>query len=406
MEKTIVKGKENKWLLFAGVGLWVVGMALGMVFGNRGLHVEEQVFLSMSSSLRWILSFFVFVFAVPCFAEGVFRNWNSQVKFLSLISILCMALAVVVIYVRLSGIWGTVVAVASVVVVALLADLMFLRYKGKEPNIGLFVIGSTFLWVAYYVAHVGRLSPCAVFDIVKLVGLAFVCCYLVINHGLLYAIIAHACNNLVVALPIVLTQCSLDTVRMEQGDTHVTLQRIYTSERVSSITGTSLLLQGSMEEVVSGLARELDGGNKLYACCVEEDPLYYRLEADAKSGLVLDSVLYAMARGGIVRMDTSYEPMWMVDLPKSSLQEGALPSSGEHLSLGNCIRWIRQKYHVPVVLNPEINPELPDAGGLSGSLDERCLSFDDFVRCANASGSVKVSRLPYEKVCVVRICCP
>lgn len=393
-----MKTIRSKWTLYAGVILWVAGMVLGLFYGDRGERMEDQLFLSMSVSLRWIWSFLVFVIFVPCYAEGVFRSWSSENKYLPWFSVLCMLLAAVRVCIGARGVFGIVAAAVALGAAVMMFYLMFRKQRGNSDKSILFVAGSTFIWISDYVSHIECLYPSAVFDIAKLTGLALICCYLAINHGLLYAIIAHACNNLVVALPLMLAHSSFNKVEMDRDDMHITLQRIYTSEQVNKIEDGGLLIEGSIEDIISTIAQKLDYGKTLYVPCDEDGLLLYRLEVESKVDLQLSPVLSAMEHEGIIKMDTSYEPLWMLDLVKSRQKGDTANGDRCWTSVNDFVSALRQMYHVPVILNPELNPELVVA---CPNADFK--SFDDIVHQVNETGDMVISKLPYEKACVVRI---
>lgn len=392
-----------KWALYAGSILWIIGLVLRIAFAPVEESFESQLFLSLSSYCKWFLSLFVFVVAIPFFAEGVFRYWGTGEKRSMWFSVACMSLAVIVISVKSIG-WA--MYVVSALSILFVATTFYLLVRRKECNVNnyLFLIfGSTLVWIAYYVSHVENLYPCFIFEIIKLSGLSLLCCYLVINHGVLYAVLAHAINNAIVAIPLAIYGCQYDNVEVELNGTNFTINRVFTEERVNAVSDEKLLLQGTIHDIVLMLAQQNKNHNVLHVPCMSDGILNYRFQASSENEVNLGMAFSAMKKMGLITMDTSYEPLWMIELPMISESESMKDENVEMTTIENFASWIRMQYHIPIILEPSLNPRL--SVPLPGNIIERgSATQEDLISQINNAYNVKISKMPYDKACVVKIC--
>lgn len=300
------KSTSNKWTLYVGSILWIIGIVLNVIFAP-GEGIECKLFLSISVFFKWFWSILLFVVAIPFFAEGVFRYWGTGKRSSIWFSIMCMALSVVVICVKANSLVMGIMSVLSVVFIATILYFQLRNEKKPARDNVLLIIGSTFIWIAYYVSHIGELQPYLFFSVPKLIGLSLICCYMVINHGILYAVLAHAINNLIVAIPLIVVGCKHDNIEMTIQDTDIKLQRVYTEERIDSFSDEHVLLQGSIKDIVSMIAQQNDNTNVLYVPCGNDGVLKYKLLASAENKVYPKNILSAMEKTGYIVMDTSNE---------------------------------------------------------------------------------------------------
>ncbi len=391
-----------KWALYTGFLLWIIGLVLRVAFAPVEESFESQLFLSLSSYCKWFLSLLVFVVAIPFFAEGVFRYWATGEKRSMWVSVACMSLAVIVIIVKSSGWVMCVISVLSILFVAITLYFL-LRRKDFIANNYLFLIfGSTLVWIAYYVSHVENLYPCLIFEIIKLSGLSLVCCYLVINHGVLCAVLAHAINNAIVAVPLAIYGGQHDNIEVELNGTNFTINRVFTEERVNAVSDEKIVLQGNINNIVLMLAQQNKNHNVLYVPCMNDGFLNYRFQASSESEINPGMAFSAMETMGLITMDTSYEPLWIVELPISLDLESSKAENVEMTTMENFASWIRMQYHIPVILEPSLNPRL--SVPLPGNIIERgSATQEDLISQINNAYNVKISKMPYDKACVVKV---
>lgn len=409
MDKTSDKSRRYKWTLYAGIVLWVIGLVGGLIAsGGRG--AEGQLFLLLSIKRSWFLSFLLYVVGLPCIIEGVYRYWGEGKKTQIWVSLVCMVLSTIVIIVRSNGVWGTahfgvwgiVLSVVSMVIMAVLVVLALRRRQGGTCNYVFFIVGSTFIWIVYYLLQLQTLPEFVALDIAKLVGLSFVCCYLVINYKIMYAIVAHTINNAIVALPIVLAGVACDTAKTEIDGVSVSLQRVYTVEEMNTVRDGRVVMQGNLTQFVAHFASRIESRNVMVVPCRGEDWLYYRLEAGPEQTVRPGTLLSAMEKMGYIVMDTTFEGLWTLDMRTDMLPRVKESHAECQVALGDLVSWIRSRYVVPIALRPEVNPQLTVELPPIELMNRYGKTFDDFVNYVGRSG-ITISQEPYEKACVVRV---
>ena len=393
----------HKWALYTGIALWIVGFGANIIFAPSVTNIEGQMFLLGSVHSKWFWSFLLFVVAIPFIVEVTFRYWGTGEKHVMWISFGFMALSVVVICVKASDLTTVLVAILSVAILVVLLYLLLQKKREPVDNFIFLIVGSTFIWIASYMSRVGELPPSALFGITKLAGLSLICCYLVINHGVLTAVLAHACNNAIVALPLIIVGCQRDYVEVEKDGTHITLQRIYTGTRIDSCSNEQVLAQGSIDQIVHILARENNSSRTLFVPSDNDGLLYYRLCAKSKHKVYSSVVFSAIEDIGLIEMDTTYEPLWLMEPPTSFPSIVPLGKKEEMTTIGDFANWIRQQYRVPIALDPTLNPKLPFPHIAEDVLVSHCRTFCEFAHYLNKKYGVVIRELPHEKACVVRI---
>lgn len=398
------KFTSNRWTIFVGSILWLMGFALNVILAP-GEGIECKLFLSISVFFKWFWSILLFVVVIPFFAEGVFRYWGTGERTSIWFSIICMVLSVVVICIKANGLVMGIVSVLSVVFIAIILYFQLRNERKPARDYVLLIIGSTFIWIAYYVSRIGELQPYLFFSVPKLIGLSLICCYMVVNHGVLYAVLAHAINNLIVAIPLIVVGCKHDNVEITIKDTDIKLQRVYTEERIDSYSDEHVLLQGNIKDIVSMIAQQNNNSNVLYVPCGNDGVLNYRLLASAENKVYPRNILSAMEKTGYIVMDTSYEPLWMIEIPALSQMKDLMDGEIEVTTLDNFANWIRQQYQIPIILDPALNPQLPIPFLEKNEMKGECNTLGGFISHVDKKYGMKINRLPYDKACVIKINC-
>lgn len=395
--------KNRSLILYTGIILWIIGFVSSVIFTSEGLNLEGQIFLLIATFNKWIWAFFLFVIAIPIFVEGAFRSWRTEQKRPTWISFTCMLIAVIVICVKAEN---TISIVASVIAIAFLAVILFLLLRRKESSViktvSLF-IGSTFIWMVYYFSFSEGMNITIIFSIVKLMGLALICIYLIKSHGIIFAVLVHVCNNAIVAIPILISGMQHNHLEVNTDDMKVSLQRVYNEIRIDSCTNETMLIQGNLEDIISIVVQHTENTNVLCVPSVEKKKfLNYKLSVESKQSIQPRKILSILENNDMIVLDTSYEPLWILELSEN-YSHNIQNDNANRISLEALIKWIRLNYKVPLILNSSINPELPVIESLCGDQFSHCRTFEELIQSLNDTYNINIFRSPFEKACVIKI---
>lgn len=390
-------------ILYTGIILWIIGFVSSVIFTSEGWTIEGQIFLLIATFHEWIWAFCLFVIAIPIFVEGAFRSWGTGQKRPIWVSFTCMLIAVIVVCVKAEN---TVSIVASVIAIFFLAVVLFLllRRKGGAviQNISLFV-GSTFIWIVYYFSFSKEINAAVIFSIVKLIGLALICIYLIKSHGLIFAVLVHVFNNAIVAIPIVISGIQHNQLEVKTDDMEVSLHRVYNEIRFDSCTNETMLIQGNLEDIISIIIQQTENTNVLYVPSVEKKRfLNYKLSVASKQSIQPGKILSILENNDMIVLDTSYEPLWILELSENYSHD-IRKDNENRISLEALIKWIRHSYKVPLILNSSVNADLPVIESLCRGQFLHCTTFEDLIKSLNDTCDISIIRSPFEKACVIKI---
>lgn len=333
-------------MIWIGILLWISG-----VVGCSILSITTQTLHIVPCPLfpiGFVANFILLIIITPIVEEFLFRSWALGKPVFN-----------IVISASLSGffyfIFGKWYLSASLLVAIL---LMAFLLKDKVRFICLSIITSL-LFAYMHIYSIDKITLEIVFVSFQFVGLAILCCWLVYNKGLLYAIGLHSLINL-----LSFAMMMIPTTTTIGKDSYSITPLFENSYAVKEEVADGIIYRGQLPLVAAIMATDqlLDDKIDFTRCNV-----FYRLKIEKVNIPVklyikkqsenekIDriAILKTIQDGGLLKSDTTYEPLIFMELHNNNLL--LQPHQGDSTTIGQVVRDLQIHYKIPVNISSSLN---------------------------------------------------
>ncbi len=308
------KHRSYRWALWLGLALMALDLA-GFFFDETGYDHTKGDTLSLGLGLVLLTTGLLH----PLMEEIAFRLWAIGPRYghkidLRVTYTVGALLAAFLIW-GISHSWWLAAAVLLV-----MACGIFLFRENKQRTVFMLLATSVCFSLCHMVNYSAFVWP-DVFTFLASAGLALVAAYLVINHNFLWAVLLHALNNsFIVVVMWVVWACfdnhSFETERYSVEVTPYTKRDMLGLEE----SGDTTWFRGPLVSIANSLVTwqghadsvPLEERRTLYHTGEFRLRMNYQLRMVDRTGGKPDyiQVLRGMEREGLVKADTTYEPLW------------------------------------------------------------------------------------------------
>lgn len=236
MEETLQpkmkKEKLFKWALWWGIGIVVACLAILIIKGASSEEFESPPMMNAFYDIMYkfgILPLVIFIGIIaPVYEEFAFRLWGNGKLWTGILSTILMA---VVTYIFLRWWWFSLLVIMCGAFI-----IYYFRNDKKKKLFYLMLLSSA----AFAIAHKGNYGDCftMIVAVVHKFGFGLLASYLVINYNLFWAMVLHAANNTVLAIPLFFAFNSIngDVKVIENEDFRLEMRTVLVEDK--NVSGT------------------------------------------------------------------------------------------------------------------------------------------------------------------------
>lgn len=346
-----------RWALWCGLGIFVGSMvvkALLMLLTDIQLSDESDPFTMLSGVLPPALIILLIVAILPCIEEFSFRWWGRDTRVAYVVDIVLISLYVG----NLShSIWLLLIAAATLSAIVLFA-------KG-DRRLLLMMIASSLLFASVHASNYADMDLDTLSSLLQIFGLALVLSYLSINYSLWWSIAAHAANNALTTL-VLMVPASFATEHYE-----VTINTLWSQGEFATYEehGTTAVFKGSILIIANSLQYKQDyqdsvdfsSRHTFYRSKFSATPTLYEMSVKGKEAgqpWYYAEVLQGLIDNHMLFADTTREPLLLLTIADDTLAH-TFRQGDTTTTVGNVVRDLQICYDMPIVLGGEVDKEQP-----------------------------------------------
>lgn len=385
-----------RWALWLGIGLFLGAMLTnGILRWLDVCSVQQGSGYFMIEQMGYFVAFLLIVIVVPIIEEFIYRFWGRGTN---------VGYIVTMILVPIAFMFSTYNWVASVcLLVALLLTYFLTR---NDLRLILFMIITVLASCLPHLFTFADINISAIISIVEIMGLAFILSFLAVNYGLIWAIFGHSLNNLIayflILLPITFQTSHYNVELRPIGDAH-------SGYDIETQMGDTLIIKADAEMAAIMMMENQDDADMINDL---KRNTYYRRGMDvslrdiekmkdkAQAPMLptytmtiiprdvitkpnYHEVLRGMEEKGILRLDTTYNIMYVMEVENSLFLN--VPEEHRKSTLDGLIVDLRLRYDLSILPGQSLNMNAPVSIGYD---DLKNMSFEECVHFLKKHGIV------------------
>ncbi len=367
------KERQYRYLLFAGLVLWILGIVMPIVWhslghsysGQEGLMEAVKTLVDLGVSVAPMVTMTVVLLWLcvvqPVMEEFAFRFWGKDKRYAYIVSAVGMLLFAVL---GLNA-WLIVVTALSVLPMFLIKD----SYLKKLVTI----ITTSVCFALMHISGFGGFSADLVFGLVNIIGMSLVMCYVVINYRFVYSIAIHVLNNSVAILvPFLFMGADVSFsgegyyVRLRDMKIGEAKELVYTFYTEDSATG-KVCYYGELPQMVEEIYRHSPKTEAetevVRVFCPDNTSFWTKYVLECKidsNAMSADELVAMMMKNSHLRADTSYVPALEVAVADTALYNSKFlcADTADIITFGEFVSLLGRNNALPFVLAPQADADL------------------------------------------------
>lgn len=358
--------KVDAWLrpavLWVGIGLFLIGLLAHIFAPETQYNLWKECVQICKHQESVALALLIFLIVIPCFIEAVFRDWGVCGDANYRASAVLLILASAIPWIRAIGGdngWGYVWAILFTLLAVYLLWFQAKRKDSPQKKTVFFIV-STVLCLCFYLCHYNTFSWGAVFDLVLVLGMSIICCFLACTKRFWAANVFHVLNN-VIMLFVFWNSNMSDIISLKIDEQTISVQSTTDKAHLIKQSHDTLIIQGNISEIATQAARYSNEHEWLFFKTRNHNSTNrYRIEVNPVTDRdQCTAIVEEIKKSDLIKTDTVYEQMYVLDINNDTVGIYNDRDIEPNATIDDLVFLIQNQFELPVMKAKGLNGGYP-----------------------------------------------